>query len=81
MKEHPYIPGPDRFTASILPICKSPHARHHDGANMGLDVSLAYPLFYFAALSALSSFRFLSRIGTSISANTAASSTGKPTQW
>ena len=35
----------------------------------------------FAALSNLSSFRFLSMIGTSISANTATSSTGKPIQW
>ena len=35
----------------------------------------------FTALSNLSSFRFLSMIGTSISANTAASSTGKPIQW
>jgi len=78
MKEHPY---PDRFIASILPICKKPHARHLDGANMGLDVSSAHPLFYFIALSALFSFRFRSRIGTSISANTAASSTGKPIQW
>lgn len=107
-KEHSYIREPDRFTAYRTPICKKPHARHLDGANMGLEVSLAYsgtrnrswqaaavsslescftnarlgePLFYFTALSNLSSFRFLSMIGTSISANTATSSTGKPIQW
>mgnify|MGYP000991394021 CR=1 FL=1 len=77
-KKHSYIREPDRFTAYRTPICKKPHARHLDGANMGLDISLTYPLFYFTALSNLSSFRFLSMIGTSISANTAASSTGKP---
>ena len=80
-KEHFYIREPDRFTAYRTPICKKPHARHLDGANMGLDISLTYPLFYFTALSNLSSFRFLSMIGTSISANTATSSTGKPIQW
>ena len=80
-KEHSYIREPDRFTAYRTPICKKPHARHLDGANMGLDISLTYPLFYFTALSNLSSFRFLSMIGTSISANTATSSTGKPVQW
>ena len=80
-KEHSYIREPDRFTAYRTPICKKPHARHLDGANMGLDISLTYPLFYFTALSNLSSFRFLSMIGTSISANTATSSTGKPIQW
>lgn len=80
-KEHSYIRKPDRFTAYRTPICKKPHARHLDGANMGLDISLTYPLFYFTALSSLSSFRFLSMIGTSISANTAKSSTGKPIQW
>ena len=80
-KEHSYIREPDRFTAYRTPICKKLHARHLDGANMGLDISLTYPLFYFTALSNLSSFRFLSMIGTSISANTATSSTGKPIQW
>ena len=80
-KEHSYIREPDCFTGYRTPICKKPHARHLDGANMGLDISLTYPLFYFTALSNLSSFRFLSMIGTSISANTATSSTGKPIQW
>ena len=37
-----YIREPDRFTAYRTPICKKPHARHLDGANMGLEVSLAY---------------------------------------
>ena len=41
-KEHSYIREPDRFTAYRTPICKKPHARHLDGANMGLEVSLAY---------------------------------------
>ena len=41
-KEHFYIREPDRFTAYRTPICKKPHARHLDGANMGLEVSLAY---------------------------------------
>lgn len=36
------IRKPDRFTAYRTPICKKPHARHLDGANMGLEVSLAY---------------------------------------
>ena len=81
MKEHPYMQESDRFTAFIPPTCKKPHARHLDGANMGLDGSSAHPLFYFTALSALPSFRFRSRIGTSISANTGTSSTGKPIQW
>ena len=41
-KEHSYIREPDRFTAYRTPICKKPHARHLDGANMGLEVSLSY---------------------------------------
>ena len=41
-KEHSYIREPDRFTAYRTPICKKPHARHLDGANMGLEASLAY---------------------------------------
>ena len=41
-KEYSYIRESDRFTAYRTPICKKPHARHLDGANMGLEVSLSY---------------------------------------